>query len=240
MRRLELAMRSGHWEDGVTIGLGILGSEWVVNGSHSLTAAINVGKEMVWKVTSGYTRKEAKLLDDGIRCRSVPDHFGMGHYSNATQRGAVCSFLEQWERRLSLGLTWVNTPLPSWEAASIHRKHLPNMEGAMEAYTHSSQALPGMSRQVVGGMYCILAEVAKGDADRFYGSLLYLKHMGDPARDSLINMLRTRFSHKKGVYNGVEKRRQAALLIKAWNLWRKSIAPAKLVWAMDDNWPMPE
>jgi hypothetical protein len=157
--------------------------------------------------------------------RSVGDALAqLGHVNTATLASAlrVYSQLESGD--------WDNLPLEPRAAVELLAR-LPHFDAAY----HGSKAARGVITPGLGmALYYILQKLDPLDTDGFFG------RVGTGAELSLDNpvyRLRERLRRTRGVQ--MSRRIEAALVIKAWNAYRRNRPLQALGWREDEAFPKP-
>lgn len=230
------AMKRGEWrENGDSFRFSV--SDVILDGQHRLAAVVASGVAIRSLVVDGLDDEVQATVDTG-RKRSFADVLQIAHVGDSTGLAAVICWVYRWETGQ---VRSINRPPTHAQLGFIHEKH-PELIDSVRA-AHAVRRQVPVTVSVVGLSHWLLMGINPEDAafffDRFRDGQGLVE--GDPI-----------FALRKSIFADLtsSKRRSRmdptlvlALIIKAWNAYRKGEKVVLLAWrsggARPEQFPEP-
>lgn len=191
----------------------------LIDGQHRLMAIAKTGKTVPAVLITGM-KPEARLSTDTNRPRSLADFLRMNGVASASDHAAVTRFYWYWKMG-DLDRRIVGDIALLWEFYQEHQEVI----GEAVARAKSTYHRVLMQRSVMAVAWIILSEIDGEDAKEFWAQII-----GDAARSPAVDAL-TAFGRTRQLSAGhYEQRYGLAIVIKAWNAFRKGAPVTVLAW----------
>lgn len=235
------AMTNGDWrQDGAPIRLAEDGS--LLDGQHRLAAVVQSQAELEFIVISGI-EEDARLVMDTGKLRSFEDHLTMNGVANGRSLAAATRFLWNYEAGVfEYKGNYIQRPTPTmpglWKLYLDRRDALEQGVSITQNVIKYIRITPG----IAGGLWPVLSAVDFDDASEFYDQLA---ERSDTTPFDGVLLLRRRLNNagRKDYGDRLSQRIITALVIKAWNAYRRGNPISQLRWnpggANPESFPQP-
>lgn len=220
-------MRAGKWlVHNQGIGFDSRGN--LVDGQHRLQAVIEANAAVEMLVVRGVPSKAADVVDCGKR-RTPADTLAMEGCQNATYVAGAARLLYHYEAGTMHQITDPRLRLTNLGVLGVWNDH-PGLEySAAVGGRRTAKLLPPSV-----GTFChyLFFRLDADDANRFFIALVDGTAL---LKGSAILALRNRLIDNRSSKASLPAIELAALMIKAWNLWRKKSSFRSLRWRSADS-----
>jgi hypothetical protein len=226
VKRLAGAILAGKWKQTAeTVQSDEDG--YLVNGQHRLTAIVQANRPASLLVAMGVDREAIEAMDQG-KVRSTADTLGTRGKTNTPTLAAATVILLQWERNQPLGAP---SSFRRDELVECSDRH-PGLDDCV-IMGRRAQKMLGLPGSVATALYYIFWEKNEVAATAFFERLITGANL---SVDDPISRLRNRLIEAKGSRHlTIPRIEQAALTIKAWNLYRQGRLSKSLRWGNGGN-----
>lgn len=226
---------SGRWEhNGEPVIVADTGE--LNDGQHRCEAVIRSGRAITTQMTFGISRSTRGTVDVGLK-RAIGQHLQMAGYVDCNHLGHAVALIVGFEahgtlRKLKIDARPTTAEMLEWVA---------NHEmGAHIKIGNSVGPMLGVSNGMVAAISYILHKIDNKDAETFLESL----KLGDglPIGNPILSV-RNQLIGNKGKKNMIPGDEKAALIIKAWNIWRSGKTRVRAIsWNSTggEKFPIPE
>lgn len=212
----------------------------VVDGQHRLAAQIASGLTLEWIVVRDVDASAQLVVDTG-KPRSFEDYLVMHGVKNGRALAASTRFLWNYENS---GFSYMGDFMKRGIAtvSRLWDLYQQREEDLAEGVIRSAPVLTRirMSRAVACGLWPVLSGLDYDDAAEFYAQLA---RKADGAPIDGVELFANYMNVRDRGGDIISQRVQTALLIKAWNYWRKGEAVSVLAWkaggAKREAFPVP-
>lgn len=236
--RLAAAIRRGEWQlTGDSVKLDEEGQ--VIDGQHRLLAIIEAGIPVTTLIARGVARSAMDVIDTG-RVRQANDVLSLHGYANTMALAACCRALLLLEHfgRYNITGRQVSLVVTNTTILRYATEHPEAGDGVRLAENARRNGLAG-GTGLLGACLTLFLRLDAAAAEWFAAALGSGANLDE---DSPILRLRNRLSGRDyGIIQDSKGREQImALVIKAWNTWRRGESVRALVWRETDDFPVAE
>jgi len=219
--------RDGWLADANPIKIGEDGT--IIDGQHRLYAIVKAGKAITCLLASDVPIIARMSVDTG-RPRSFADYLRMNGIVSATDVAAVARFLH-WYRHGTNKVMHMDT-VQLWEFYQANTDLITDSVGrGKSTYRH----VRSIQRSVMAVAWAIFSEIDRDEAEIFWSQL-----RGEATPSSAANALCTFGTFRQLSAGHYEQRYSLAIVIKAWNAFRRGAEVKNLVWKAGANEKYPE
>jgi hypothetical protein len=215
-------MSAGDWKDGSVILLADTPDGRVlIDGQHRMTAVVKAGITITMVVISGLTLDDQEAIDTGKR-RSLGDVLTMMGERNASDLGTAIAFLYRRSHKdyLGHGNPTVAQSLRVLRENPAIRESIPRASSAARSLK--------ISRGLTACLHYQMSLLSPADADYFWD---HLESGIDLHEHDPIYLLRARLlDNATATYKKLHRVMVHALIVKAWNAYRRGDQPRVLKW----------
>lgn len=234
---LSKEIKTGNWHlTGEAIKFDKEGA--LIDGQHRLMAIVKAERSAKMQVTRGLPSEAFKYIDTG-RMRQASDVLAIEGFKNSVNTAAMIRFIIAYKRgnynttsTANRGAFRITNAMISEFASKYSKSVLDSYGfGYGKGNTKGKKLVNGT---LAAGMHYILKSINEQEADDFFNKLLEGTML---TKTSPIHLLRERFMHdglNKSKMNMSEK---VALIIKAWNAYRKGIPVQRLIFVKGETFP---
>lgn len=215
--RYQRAMAAGTWTlspDAIAIDP----QGQLINGQHRLWAVVESGVTIQALVIRGIARSTFQNTDRGIQ-RSLKNDLEMSGYENTSELATMIAYIVRYESHGRIRSAGSRDPVMFSDAMDLLQRH-PDIPDVLRVARSVWNPWRGISRTLIGAMWFLFDQVDLDDAETFFQKL----GTGvDLASDDPIYLVREKLRRQRDQTIGrghADPEYQAALLIKAWNLFR--------------------
>lgn len=225
-------LREGNWRlNGEAVKLDADGN--LIDGQNRCEASARSGIPITTLVVSGLDPSTQTTMDQGVR-RSPGDTVRLATGEKySTGAAAIARADWRWER---------DGPMATFRAARRtnatmtqmlgHLAAHPDIPHAAEIGQRVSNSLTGLlAPSLAGVLYLRLSRISRADADAFFDAMA--TGSGLEAGSPMLTLRNRLMSEGKGG----AKLAKAALVVKAWNAYRKGRSIKRLSWKSEDGFP---
>jgi len=212
----------------------------VIDGQHRLAAQVASETTLAWIVVRDVDASAQLAVDTG-KPRSFDDYLTMHGVKDSRALAAATRFLWNYQNSVfTYAGNFMKRPMASvgrlWELYQSREGDL--AEGVLRARPVLRSIR--MSRATASGLWVVLSDVDFEDAAEFYA---HLGRQADGAAIDGVELFRNKMNVRDRAMDIITLRTQAALLIKAWNSWRRGEPVAMLTFrpggARREGFPAP-
>lgn len=217
------AMKLKEWNfDGAPIRISK--DNVLLDGQHRLHAVIMSGTSQQFSVWRGMESETQHTMDLGRR-RSLADALTLAGETNTTVLAATTYLLMKWDSGIRGSSLSAQATPPQIPEALDYIENTPGIREAVANGRKLGQKFPGSPR-VWSLAYALFARIDQDDADYFFHRLYTGEEL---ASDSPILLLRNSLDRfKSSITSTVTPAYTLAIIIKAWNLYRKGVTAERL------------
>jgi len=232
--RLVYSMETGQWLEATGQPIIFNDAGHLIDGQHRMWALIETGQSHHFQVMRGLPSETIWVLDTG-KSRGIPDFLSMAGEKNCNVLGAAINAFYYWETTNHLEASGSKRPAPtSQDAFRILEAH-PGLRESTIIGNALNRAIRGGAGRWAA-IYYILAQIDQEDADDFVHRATY----GDNLQDTHpIFLLRKRFLENILTNHKIRPGVSDALILKAWNMYRRGETAQKLQWRAGGARPEP-
>lgn len=237
--RLAAAMRNGEWIEEAGDPIRFNDRDELVDGQHRLWAIVETGLPFRFRVIRGLPDRVMDVLDTG-RERTLKDFLEIhGEHDAPTLAGAL-NFLWSWRQTAEMVVAlWAAVRMTTREAFAL----LDECPGIRESIAKADPVAHriGGGRARWAALNYVLSTITAADTDDFFSKLATGEEV---PKGSVISLLRNRLLQDKSAMRRMPTREYTALVLKAWNLYRRGTRVQHLHWtgggAHPEPYPTPE
>lgn len=213
-------------------------SDKLIDGQHRLTAVVISQKTIQSYVVWGLEDRVFEVLDTG-RNRQAGDVLGINGCQDPNNMAAMIKYMMGLKKgkHKEISFRGGNSKMSNTDVNEYYKKHQESLEASLLAASKAKCQL--MTKSKLAGWHYYLKSLAAGDADQFIQSIGDGANLG---KTSPIYVLREKLTADKLRTNGLamQENHKAALIIKAWNAFRKSKPMTRLSYdATKEDFPKP-
>lgn len=216
---------NGCWKEDTAEAIKISKTNVVLDGQHRLHAIIKANKPTYMHVVVDLEDSIFDVLDTG-KSRSVNDAFkidGIKQSNNIPSIILKYRLLKKGKVK-SDGRKDTTTNAEILEFYKQKESYWQNI--GKKSISWYAQFAKILSPSMIGGFYSFLSDISQKDAEDFMNQLA----TGNDVKSNSINLLRAKLMTDKIAPKKMPIELRSALIIKAWNFYRKNENPKLLKW----------
>ncbi len=232
-------MKTGKWEfTGDVINISLEGK--LINGQHRLLSIVNSGTTQVFHIQTGLRPEAFNKMDIG-KVRTGADTLAMQGYSNYSIVTTVVKYVSMYNANLLEDYITLKTKSKfsnqdiADEAAKLDRELL--QESARMASRFYAR-YKFMDSTTVGPLYYIFAQIDSEAALNFFDLLSSGDGISSDKHPSIF-LLRNKLIASASSGSKITLKHRYAIVIKAWNAYRKNKPMGTLKYNEQDEFPKP-
>ena len=226
-------MIDGKWKEDTGECIKISKSGKILDGQHRLLAVIKANKNINLHVIENLDDEIFDVLDTG-RVRNSTDTFKIKGIKNETIIPSCINKYTAYTKN-KRKLDSRTESLTNSDILDIYQKDEAFWQNvAKKSMVWYNQFAKILSPSQIGGTYAYFCDISTKDADRFMTQLATGNNIENPS----INLLRNKLMSDKLSINKMPQDTKFAIVIKAWNFFRKNESPKLLKWdSANENFP---
>ncbi|MGA9651929.1 hypothetical protein [Pedobacter sp.] len=206
-------MLMGRWKENTGEVIKISDNGTLLDGQHRLMAIVKAGIPIALHVAYGLQSDVFHVLDSGIP-RNATDAFHIQSIPNASMIPATISY---YEALISQKIENKQSPSTSELLDRYYAKELFWSETARKSNNWYAEFGKIISPSTIGAIYALFHDKSPDDAEKFMDQLC----SGMDVRNKSVALLRKKLIDDKLAIKKMPRRIKFALIIKAWNFFRK-------------------
>lgn len=207
-------MSKGFWESetGETIKISPDGK--LLDGQNRMWAVVRSGRPIVFDIAWNVKLPKMLVIDNGTR-RSSKDDFKIAGTHGSFNGGPLVNWIIAWEQGNFLNHGGRGTPTRS-EVRDRYLREPQAIDSAVLYGRYAHQSISALNATSAALAFWLFAKLSQEDAEKFFDGLMTGV---DLSATSPVGSLRNRFLAMRT--RELSRQEQAALLIRAWNAFRK-------------------